>query len=103
MRSSTRSTVFLAVFAAAVLTGATVMAAPITLPVSRCSSSTSIMNSSVSAIHPQQHTPARTEGQLGHSPIRVSRHASPASSDIRVAQLAYSPMEDPRPSNTGIL
>jgi hypothetical protein len=33
MRSSTRSTVFLAVFAAAVLTGATVMAAPITLPV----------------------------------------------------------------------
>ena len=34
MRSSTRSTVFLAVFAAAVLTGATVMAAPITLPVS---------------------------------------------------------------------
>ena len=32
--SSTRSTVFLAVFAAAVLTGATVMAAPITLPVS---------------------------------------------------------------------
>jgi hypothetical protein len=31
---STRSTVFLAVFAAAVLTGATVMAAPITLPVS---------------------------------------------------------------------
>jgi len=34
MRSSTRTTVFLAVFAAAVLTGATVMAAPITLPVS---------------------------------------------------------------------
>ena len=34
MRSSTRSTVFLAVFAAAVLTSATVMAAPITLPVS---------------------------------------------------------------------
>ena len=34
MRSSTRSTVFLAVFAAAMLTGATVMAAPITLPVS---------------------------------------------------------------------
>src|SRR5882762_1261874 len=34
MRSSARSTVFLAVFAAAVLTGATVMAAPITLPVS---------------------------------------------------------------------
>jgi len=34
MRSSTRSTVFLAVFATAVLTGATVMAAPITLPVS---------------------------------------------------------------------
>lgn len=34
MRSSTRSGVFLAVFAAAVLTGATVMAAPITLPVS---------------------------------------------------------------------
>src|SRR5579864_8316833 len=33
MRSSTRCTVFLAVFAAAVLTGATVMAAPITLPV----------------------------------------------------------------------
>src|SRR5260370_40964842 len=33
MRSPTRSTVFLAVFAAAVLTGATVMAAPITLPV----------------------------------------------------------------------
>src|SRR5260370_4617755 len=33
MRSSTRSAVFLAVFAAAVLTGATVMAAPITLPV----------------------------------------------------------------------
>jgi hypothetical protein len=32
MRSYTRSTVFLAVFAAAVLTGATVMAAPITLP-----------------------------------------------------------------------
>jgi hypothetical protein len=32
MRSLTRSTVFLAVFAAAVLTGATVMAAPITLP-----------------------------------------------------------------------
>ena len=34
MRSYTRSTVFLAVFAAAVLTSATVMAAPITLPVS---------------------------------------------------------------------
>jgi hypothetical protein len=34
MRSYTRSTVFLSVFAAAVLTGATVMAAPITLPVS---------------------------------------------------------------------
>lgn len=34
MRLSTRSTVFLAVFAATVLTGATVMAAPITLPVS---------------------------------------------------------------------
>ena len=34
MRRSTRSTVFFAVFAAAVLTGATVMAAPITLPVS---------------------------------------------------------------------
>ena len=34
MRSSTRSTVFLAVFATAVLTSATVMAAPITLPVS---------------------------------------------------------------------
>jgi hypothetical protein len=34
MRSYTRSTVFLAVFAAVVLTGATVMAAPITLPVS---------------------------------------------------------------------
>jgi len=34
MRSSARSTVFLAVFAAAMLTGATVMAAPITLPVS---------------------------------------------------------------------
>src|SRR6266446_73123 len=33
MRSYTRSAVFLAVFAAAVLTGATVMAAPITLPV----------------------------------------------------------------------
>jgi hypothetical protein len=33
MRSYTRSTVFLAVFAAVVLTGATVMAAPITLPV----------------------------------------------------------------------
>lgn len=33
MRSSIRCTVFLAVFAAAVLTGATVMAAPITLPV----------------------------------------------------------------------
>ena len=33
MRSFTRSTVFLAVFAAAVLTGATVMAAPVTLPV----------------------------------------------------------------------
>src|SRR5260370_9683646 len=33
MRSSTRSAVFIAVFAAAVLTGATVMAAPITLPV----------------------------------------------------------------------
>src|SRR5258705_12772549 len=33
MRSYTRSTVFLSVFAAAVLTGATVMAAPITLPV----------------------------------------------------------------------
>lgn len=33
MRSSARFTVFLAVFAAAVLTGATVMAAPITLPV----------------------------------------------------------------------
>lgn len=32
MRSSTRPTVFLAVFAAALLTGATVMAAPITLP-----------------------------------------------------------------------
>src|SRR5260370_10689749 len=35
MRSSTRSAVFLAVFAAAVITGANVMAAPITLPVSR--------------------------------------------------------------------
>jgi hypothetical protein len=34
MRSSARSTVFLAVFAAALLTGATAMAAPITLPVS---------------------------------------------------------------------
>jgi hypothetical protein len=34
MRSSARSAVFLAVLAAAVLTGATVMAAPITLPVS---------------------------------------------------------------------
>ena len=34
MRSHTRFTVFLSVFAAAVLTGATVMAAPITLPVS---------------------------------------------------------------------
>jgi hypothetical protein len=34
MRSYTRSTVFLSVFSAAVLTGATVMAAPITLPVS---------------------------------------------------------------------
>jgi hypothetical protein len=34
MRSPARSTVFLAVFAATVLTGATVMAAPITLPVS---------------------------------------------------------------------
>lgn len=34
MRSYTRFTVFLSVFAAAVLTGATVMAAPITLPVS---------------------------------------------------------------------
>jgi hypothetical protein len=34
MRSSTRTTVFLAVFAAAVLTSAIVMAAPITLPVS---------------------------------------------------------------------
>src|SRR4030081_675358 len=34
MRSYTRSAVFLAVFAAAVLTGATVLAAPITLPVS---------------------------------------------------------------------
>jgi hypothetical protein len=34
MRSYTRSAVFLAVFAAALLTGATVMAAPITLPVS---------------------------------------------------------------------
>lgn len=33
MRSTTRFTVFLAVFAAAVLTGATAMAAPITLPV----------------------------------------------------------------------
>jgi len=33
MRLTARSTVFLAVFAAAVLTGATVMAAPITLPV----------------------------------------------------------------------
>src|SRR5260370_35258310 len=33
MRSSPRPAVFLAVFAAAVLTGATVMAAPITLPV----------------------------------------------------------------------
>src|SRR6266545_4040597 len=34
MRSSTRSMVFLAVFATAVLTGATVMAAPVTLPIS---------------------------------------------------------------------
>ena len=84
---STRSTVFLAVFAAAMLTGATVMAAPITLPVSPLFVQyTSNEQFSLSNSIPSSTTPPGTEGNWGIlqiTKISTGTALPPLGSDIQ--------------------
>jgi hypothetical protein len=88
MRSSTRSTVFLAVFAAAVLTGATVMAAPITLPVSPLfiqysSNEQFSLSNSIQTTGPAGPTTEGNWGILQISSIEKGTAPNPRGSDIQ--------------------